>query len=213
MANKVLKALGLGCLGALIIACLGFSYVIYQDTLIHWWRPVVLSLTIAIGSGKFLWKSWRRLTDTEAIWVNYGVHTATVAALLIGIFFIGNYFLGDRSCITYQDVTITRVYREKHYHTKRISRRVYGRGSSYWVYKADVELPGRDSKDIRITEKRYDILAKGDTLGLAVRRGFFGATVIDTENIKYPTKSRKSREKSHGKRDYNRHNRIKGYND
>ena len=156
MANKVLKALGLGCLGALIIACLGFSYVIYQDTLIHWWRPVVLSLTIAIGSGKFLWKSWRRLTDTEAIWVNYGVHTATVAALLIGIFFIGNYFLGDRSCITYQDVTITRVYREKHYHTKRISRRVYGRGSSYWVYKADVELPGRDSKDIRITEKRYD---------------------------------------------------------
>lgn len=195
MTKKVLKVLGLGFLGTLIVSCFGLSAVIYQDTLIQWWQPVVFSLIVALGSGKFLWKKWAALTDTDNVWCNFGLHTVTVTAVMLGGLFIGNYFLGDRNDVKYHDVTITRIYREKHHKTRRISRRVYGQGAPYWVYKADFEMPNGENKSLRLTKKHYDQLSKGDTLGLAIREGFFGATVIDTGKIKYPKKYNKSRKK------------------
>lgn len=155
----------------------------------------MLGLIIAVGSGKFMWKAWKGITDSDNVWLNFGLHTVTVASLVIGAFFIGNYFLGDRNAVTYQDVAITKIYREQHYKTRRISRKVYGRGAPYWVYMADIELRGGDIKTLRLTKKRYDILSKGDTLGLAVRNGYFGSTVIDTDKIIYPKKEKKSRKK------------------
>lgn len=197
MTKKVLKVLGLGFLGTLIVSCFGLSAVIYQDTLIQWWKPVALSLIVALGSGKFLWKKWRSLTDYDNVWINFGLHVITVTALILGGFYIGNYFLGDRDTVTYQDVAVTRVYREQHHKTRRIGRRVYGQGAPYWVYKADIELPHGEYKSLRLTKQKYDLLSKGDTLGLAIRDGFFGTTVIDSNKIIYPKKSKKSRKKRH----------------
>ena len=96
MTKKVLKVLGLGFLGTLIVSFFGLSAAIYQDTLIQWWQPVVFSLIVALGSGKFLWKKWGALTDTDNVWCNFGLHVVTVIAVILGGFFIGNYFLGDR---------------------------------------------------------------------------------------------------------------------
>lgn len=197
MTNKVLKVLGLGFLGTLIVSCIGISSVIYKDTLIDWWKPVALALIIALGSGKFMWKMWSKLIDTDKAWINYCIHVITATSILVGIFYIGNYFIGINDKVSYQEAIITRIYREQHYKTRRISRRVYGRGAPYWVYKADLELANGESKDLRITKKRYDVLSKGDTLGLAIRAGGFGVPVIDTDLIKYPKKSKKKSKKRH----------------
>lgn len=196
MTAKVLKVLGLGFLGTLIISCIGLSFVIHDDTLIPFWQPLTFSLILAVGSGKFLWRIWCKLTDNDSIWLNYGIHVVAVTAFLLCFFYLGNFFFGDRDNVTYEDCQITRLYREQHYHTRRISRKVYGRGAPYWVYKADLELPDGTTKDLRIYKKRYDELSKGDTLGLAVRTGFFGAKVFDTSKIKYPPKKAKKSRKS-----------------
>lgn len=198
MTAKVLKVLGLGFLGTLIISCIGLTMIIHKDTLTPLWQPLTLSLILAFGSGWFLWSKWCKLTNNDSIWINYGLHIVTVATFLLCFFYMGNYFLGDRENITYEDSRIARLYREQHYRTRRISRKVYGRGAPYWVYKADLELPDGSSKDIRLTKKHYDDLFRGDTLGLAVRTGFFGVKVFDTSKIKYPPqKVRKTHKRRH----------------
>ena len=191
--RKVIRTLLLGLIVTLTLICYGASAAMYGNTLIKWWIPVLICLVIAAVSGLTMHRLWRRLTYTHTFVVNYLSHIAVSTGLLLFFFYFINLMVEGRQEPIHEKAVICKLYRETHYHSKRVGRRVYTRGAPYYVYRTDILLDDNRKKSLTITKKRYDTLHKGDTLGVLVRDGFFGVSVLDTDSIKYPHAKKKQR--------------------
>lgn len=177
--------MGIILLVVLILSGYGVSMAIHTNTLVHWWIPLLLSLLVALATGRFAVRLWSWVFSSGPRWLNYGLHAVVVTALLMGLFYSGNYFLRGDSEPDMRSATVTSIYREKHYKTRRVGR-TYRQTDPYWVDKMDYTFTDGFIKSLPLTRQRRRALHVGDTLLIPVRPGFFGVDVIETSSIRYP---------------------------
>lgn len=190
-AKTALKIVAASMLVAIIIFCVGACISLAEDTLVSWWKPFLISGMAAAALSQVVWRFWRWILDTDTKWVCYSFAVVSVTLFLASSWYVLNYALGDRTAVSYSRLPIERVYREKHYQTRRVSRRTYARGAPYWVYKADVRLPEEKIVGFKLTAAQYKSLQKGDTLVIAVRKGALGVPVVDPSMTQFPTLKKK----------------------
>lgn len=183
--------MGIILLVVLILSGYGVSMAIHTNTLVHWWIPLLLSLFVALATGRFAVRLWSWVFSSGPRWLNYALHAVVVTALLMGLFYAGNYFLRGDSAPDMRSATVTSVYSEKHYKTRRVGRR-YHQSDPYWVDKMDYAFSDGLTKSLPLTRQRRRALHVGDTLLIPVRPGFFGVDVIETASIVYPAASTSS---------------------
>ncbi|MDE7403465.1 MAG: hypothetical protein K2M87_08670 [Muribaculaceae bacterium] len=183
MKMKSVAAVAIFVVAALLLC---FCVVIQEQLILNTWLPVSVCLFIGIVSTIALWKVWVRLMPGVKIWLCCVYNVFVVTAILLSAFYFTIILSCRESEADPTPALVTRLYREKHYKTRRVSRRVYTRGAPYWVYKADVNLPEKGiDKDVLVKYEKYRIMHKGDTLYLPIRRSVLGIEVIDVSHIDY----------------------------
>lgn len=158
-----------------------------------WISVVMTALIVSVISGRMVWKIWRPVTALDSLWVNLGAHTVFFTVFLTALFYTVNYIPAAVNVSEYENATVNKVFREQHYRTRRVGRRVYSRGAPYWVYRAEIKLPDKTDFTVNIPLERYKQLHKGDTVGVPVCRGALGRRIIVAEKIRYPKSTKKRR--------------------
>ena len=149
-----------------------------QYTLVNRWIPFLISFFIAAATGLTLWRIWRRFTDIQVFWVNYLCHLICVTCFCWGAFYLLNSTVTIRPAHP-EDVVIERKYTVTRYHTRRVGRRSVGRGAPYTVYKVKARFPDGAIRSFELPGSRYKQLRKGRSITINIRRGIFGAPVIE----------------------------------
>ena len=167
-------------LGIGIVLFVGGSCVLYSDTLIDWWKPVTGCAILAVISALIYGHRWERFTCTDFFPINFCIQAIVGFSVLIFAFFSVNYFFSDDDAGHTENVTVERRYRETRYRTKRIGRRVVGRGTPYYVYFIEIRFSDGRLKSHQVLKGRYDRIHQGDTMALEVSNGFLDIPVIKT---------------------------------
>lgn len=181
MAKTIAQALLWGALCIFLLFAVGGTVYMAGLSMITWWKPLVVCAVIGIFSAPLQQLVKAKMT----LWLRCLIQVVAVTVTCLFAFFLANFLTAQKAPVQFQDVVVTRVYREQHYKTKRVGRRTYTRGAPYWVYCMDVELADGRMKTVSISKKRYRQVDKGDTVGLATRRGIAGIDVIAPANIRY----------------------------
>lgn len=179
-SGDLMRAFGWIGLGAGCMLLLGGSSVLYSDTLIEWWKPVAVCGLLAIISAFVYGKRWRRFTQTDFAPVNFCLQAIVAFSLLIFAFFGVNYFFSDVSDRHTEIVKVERRYSETHYRTRRVGRRVVGRGEPYHVYFVEVRFRDGRLKSLPILKREYDRTHTGDSIPLDIEKGYLDIPVIKT---------------------------------
>lgn len=166
----------------LVLTILLFLYggvmTLKGNTLISIWIPVGAALIVSIVSGIYLWKIWKWLSLSSKFIFNFLIHIVCVTGVLLFCFYFFNYVFASQESLHTLPAVVERKYTETRYHTKRISRRTYGRGTPYKVYYVDFRFPSGKHKDISMILRDYNRLHIGDTVQLPVERGLWGIPTI-----------------------------------
>lgn len=161
-----------------VFAALGLGVAIGKNTFINPWYPAAGAAALGAISATTLWRLWPRLTGTGKVWINFLCQTVTAASILYGAFYTLNFACADPATLHTEKAVVARKYSKTHYRTRRISRRVYGRGAPYQVYHADVEFSSGRRHTLTLKPARYIKIHKGDTIGISLARGLFGIPVV-----------------------------------
>lgn len=202
--NKTGRTITGAILLTIVIFCIGGCILMLKELLTPIWIPLVITLAITLPLALPLRPVWRWLTGSENVAINILCHIVAIWPLILSIALLVNK-CNPREPEREIDVTIERLYRETRYKTRRVSRRVYARGAPYYVYCAELNLPGDKQRDFDIKKKYYDRLMKGDTVGIITYKGILGMQIINASSLhlkKTQTNERKaetSREKRHRK--------------
>lgn len=177
------------------ICCYVFSFMMLRTTMVSVWIPLAIAVGIAMVSGLTLSRVWRYLTDRQSFAINYIFHVLVVSGFLLLAVVLLNRYGASENASYKENAIVTRVYREKHYRTKRVSRRVYTRGAPYYIYMTDVELADGRFASFSIPKKRYDQLNRGDTIGVTLSKGLFRWDTIEKDDITYPPSKNKKKDR------------------
>lgn len=197
MAQSKLK-LAIRIVAGAFLAVLAVSSYVGAATLlkfifVKWWIPASIALGITTVSGLTLWRLWKWLTDRQTFLPNYLCHIAILTGILMAGMLAVNYFVPSDKPFRHEKALVTKVYREKHYRTKRVSRRVYSQGAPYYVYRADLQLHNGNTSTINLNLKRYNSLNKGDSVGITVGRGILGWEELRADSVVYPQSKKEKR--------------------
>ncbi|MDE6270665.1 MAG: hypothetical protein K2M12_07430 [Muribaculaceae bacterium] len=175
-------------LTAAVIILLGLAAVIQNKTLIEWWIPVSACAAVALPLALVLKGMMRRLTGLDkAIWNVVAGFVLSFAAAAGGFYSL-NYFRSNAASAQEYSAAVVNKYSEKHYRTKRVSRKYSTRGEAYLVYYVVVELPGDKRRRIEVSPKDYVKTKVGGRLHLQIEDGLFGVPVI--KNLSFPVRQR-----------------------
>lgn len=165
--------------GLLIVSALllALSIHFYGSTIVKPWVPFGMAVLLGIASIAVS-GIWRRLTGSAKWWINALYGFAVVGAVSAFAIMGGNYFMADESTAHIEEVEVVDKYREKHYKSRRVSRRVYTRGAPYWTYHVTVEFADGRRKSIEVTQKRYQRIRNGSVRELTMQKGLFGMPVV-----------------------------------
>lgn len=171
------------------------SSIMLDQLFVAWYLPIGIALAFGVVSGIALLPFWRWLTSMPQPWINIGANIIVMTGvLLIALLFINN-TCGEGEIRSEMGI-VEKVYRETHYHSRRVSKGVYARGAPYYVYKGKIALSDGNMVDIRLKFKEYQALSKNDTLNVKIRRGYFGWEQVLTDSIKLPTEKKRKKTKS-----------------
>lgn len=165
---------GLLVIGLLLVS---ISVNLYGKTIVEPWLPYGIALLLGVASIAVS-GVWRCLTGTSRWWINALYGFAVVGALSAFAIIGGNYYMADESTAHTEEVKVVDKYREKHYKSRRVSRRVYTRGAPYWTYHVTVEFADGRRKPIEVTKKRYAKIKSGSIRELTLQKGLFGMPVV-----------------------------------
>ncbi len=165
---------GLLVIGLLLVS---ISVNLYGKTIVEPWLPYGIALLLGVASIAVS-GVWRCLTGTSRWWINALYGFAVVGALSAFAIIGGNYYMADESTAHTEEVEVVDKYREKHYKSRRVSRRVYTRGAPYWTYHVTVEFADGRRKPIEVTKKRYAKIKSGSIRELTLQKGLFGMPVV-----------------------------------
>ena len=163
---------------AVIVAYL-WAMMIYRDTIVEWHTPWSIALVLSLLSWFPLRGLYGRvLLDYHFILlllIHFAWATGVWLLLVLGI----NSWCADKSSFHIEQATVVGHFREKHYHTQRVTRKVYRRGQPYYEYIVRLQFPAGKEKDFTLPLEKYKRLRNGMAIDMPVFRGFFGFPVID----------------------------------
>ena len=168
------------------IAGLGMASVIFGETLVEWWIPVVLCLSVSAAAAVPLGRRMKYLTTSSNRYVNFAAALVMVFSVVAGGLFTLNYYGSDRNSRSEVKAEVARKYRKTRHRSRRVSRRVYTQGEKYYVYYFELALPGGRRKELHVDTKQYHRTREGAVLTLEVEKGLFGVPVIKEHKIPVP---------------------------
>lgn len=172
-------------------ASLGLSCALHRNTIVEWWKPVVLCAMLGCIAGL----PFAKLIRVFSGW-NNKLLTIIAGIILTGSVFSGsfyalNFYKSDPASNEICTATVTKKYSKKHYKTRRISRNRAVRGEPYNVYYIVMKLPDNRIKTIEVSVGEYSKIRQGQDLSLKVEKGFLGVPVI--KNLSLPVRKHKHR--------------------
>lgn len=173
-------------LAVMAVSCYIGTATLLKFVFVKWWLPASIAFGISAASGLTLYRMWKWLTCRSGFVLNYLCHLSFFTGFLMALMLVINYCVPSDKPFRHEKAEVTKVYREKHYRTRRVSRRVYSRGAPYYVYRADLRLDNGNTSTINLDIKHYNSLNKGDSVGIVVGSGIFGWEELRADSIQYP---------------------------
>ena len=156
----------------------GGALGMFNSVLAPVWVPV--GCAVALSAALMFWTAgmWRRFTGIRS-----GVANVAVGMVVsVGVMFAG---ITGLNFVRLQSVPAVEVkaavvnpYSTKHYHTRRVRKNVYVKGSPYWRYHVRVRIPDGREKTLDITAERYRHLSRRRSVAVDIRHGFLGMDII-----------------------------------
>lgn len=178
-------------LAVMAVSCYIGTATLLKFVFVKWWLPASIAFGISAASGLTLYRMWKWLTGRSGFVLNYICHLSFFTGFLMALMLVINYCVPADKPFRHEKAEVTKVYREKHYRTRRVSRRVYSRGAPYYVYRADLRLDNGNTSTINLDMKHYNSLNKGDSVGIVVGSGIFGWEELRADSIQYPAYKKK----------------------
>lgn len=178
-------------LAVMAVSCYIGTATLLKFVFVKWWLPASIAFGISAASGLTLYRMWKWLTGRSGFVLNYLCHLSFFTGFLMALMLVINYCVPADKPFRHEKAVVTKVYREKHYRTRRVSRRVYSRGAPYYVYRADLRLDNGNTSTINLDMKHYNSLNKGDSVGIVVGSGIFGWEELRADSIQYPAYKKK----------------------
>lgn len=173
-------------LAVMAVSCYIGTATLLKFVFVKWWLPASIAFGISAASGLTLYRMWKWLTGRSGFVLNYLCHLSFFTGFLMALMLVINYCVPADKPFRHEKAEVTKVYREKHYRTRRVVRRVYSRGAPYYVYRADLRLDNGNTSTINLDIKHYNSLNKGDSVGIVVGSGIFGWEELRADSIQYP---------------------------
>lgn len=166
------------CAAIIGLLSYGSAIALYGLTLINPWTAAGISLSIALATAALCRRLWNWMWDTPKEWVGILTHIIITTGFFCSSFLALNFFPASSRSAHKEKVEVVKVYREKHYQSKRVSRRTWTRGAPYYMYYIRVDVPGSRQKDLSVTLAQYNRIHKGDSVTLTLAKGLLGIPVI-----------------------------------
>ncbi|MCM1484016.1 MAG: hypothetical protein NC043_06750 [Muribaculaceae bacterium] len=165
------------------VASAGIDTFLLGSTVVSAPLCITGCIAFAICTAPLARPLWTRITGCGSRITSYICHILTAAPIALCLFLSLNYFPAQSSDMHTIRTPIKRLYTETHYRTRRVARRVVGRGTPYEVYFAEVTMPTGKLKSISISARQYRQLHSADSLSLNIRTGLLGLPVIDPHSL------------------------------
>lgn len=168
--------------GMLLIFLGGATMYLAEYTLVSFKWPLLGAELAAAATALPCVRLWRRLTNSEKLWINIPLHIV-VATLVLLFAFYGLNRLGSQGKPARQETAIVeRAYMQTRHHSRRVRRGVYTRGDAYTVFVADVTIGGY-THQVDVSNAVYRGISNGDTLSVDVRDGLFLLPCVDSGSL------------------------------
>lgn len=176
MDFKLVKAVAFPVLSFIMAIVCGFIvFPLYERTLIDWWIPVLVALTLAALTLCFSSK-WQWLARTDWGIANYVYYLACVGTYCYVLFMGLNFVFSDKASTRTEKVMVERKYIE----TRRVRSR---RGAGYTTRSHCLLLvfENGQEKTISVPQSVYDKTKAGSSRVMTLRKGLFGFPIINFE--------------------------------
>lgn len=150
-------------------------------TLVPAWLPWTVGAVLALATGLWGRHLIGRMAGLRKVWLCYLIYVFVATGVFAaGLLLANRVGAGEREPVTAE---VTRVYSEKRYRTKRVSRRSYTCGEPYNVYYAELDFGGGVRRPVAIDIRAYRRMHPGRFVEVALRRGRLGFKVVDPKGM------------------------------
>lgn len=171
-----------GVITTLSVFCAIGSIIEFKYILSPAWIPLAVASLVTLLLYSPLQRFTKWITDSSKNWANAMIYIILAYPLTIaGILAVNSIF--SLSAETPERVFVSRVYKEKRYKSRRVSRRVHVRGAPYYAYCIKIEFDNGDTRTIDINKSFYKQVRKGDFLTVYKRTGIMGITTFEPNRI------------------------------
>lgn len=161
----------------LVILLVAFGGAFYRRTLIDWWTPAIVVVTIAVLTS-FLSPKWERLTRMDSRIINYICHLICVGALCYALFLSTNYLFADTASTHTESVMVQKKYVETKKHRSRHRHGGYGRTYETKSHYLQLAFENGWVKSIYVPQPVYNKTIVGKPKVMTLRKGLFGFPII-----------------------------------
>lgn len=161
---------------AFLLLC--FGIVIYGNTLIKWWLPVIPAAILAAGTIPVLAMRWKSLTESDSIILNGACHLFVVFSLVYALFLGSNYYMADDSTIVVEQTEVVKKYSKEHTRYRRVGRNRRIPDGHYYTYHILLRFPDGREKSQEVQLKAYNRIRTGSHRDIKVEQGLWGVPVI-----------------------------------
>ena len=161
----------------LAVLAWAFGFVLYKETLIAWWEPLLMALILAIAT-LFFAKKWQWLTRSDNNILNGICHLFHASAFCYLMILGGNFMLADPSSTREEKVTVLSKHIETHKQTRRVGNHRYVPAGERKEYYLQVIFENGTRKKLPVSLSTYNKTRTNATRTLTLEKGFFGYTII-----------------------------------
>ena len=153
------------------------GYVYYENTLIVWWIPVVLSAVVALLTVPLLGRRWRWLTGSDSRFLNLLCHCYVVGLLFYFAILGGNYLLADASTACEREALVLSKKSETKERRFRVRRHTYQNKTVHYYY-LNVCFEDGTCKLVPVSLSVYNRSRVDGKRTFSVQRGGWGIWLI-----------------------------------
>ncbi len=179
----------------IVVASLGLSCMLQRNTLIEWWKPVVICFLPSCAVGLALSRVIRVAGGVNKPWLTYVAGIVLSFSVIMAGFYSLNFYKSKPGTASVCQAVVARKYTKERFRTKRLSRHRSVRGEKYTVYCVDIELQGGWTKHFEVEAGEYARIRKGRKFDLDIEEGLFGVPVI--KNMSLPVGKLRKIRKQH----------------
>lgn len=157
--------------------CYIAAIAIHHFTIVEWWLPLAISVSLAALCAAFARRLWPCITRTRSASVNFLVHILATTGIFLASIYCVNLLPSPSEEM---EVEIVDKYTRLHHRNRRVGRHYLPTGEKYRTYHIIIALPDGSSKTVSLPAGRYNRIHTGKTVSIPVRAGFLGMPVLPT---------------------------------